>query len=228
MPWWQRPLSVFYCVYAGICMWTDRNMNETRQLLKSKEGVDFLSSVDLLTAPPTYLQILVGSRLELDFPFDVIPPELVACGPILRPAPSISSVDLSTLGWLASGPTVLINLGTHMVMDEALALEMAGALRIMFDAAYENQMENLRVLWKLKRPAGADYDWDSKSAMYQILGPELACDRVRIESWLAAEPGAITESGHAILSVNHGGANSWNEAVWYVHPLSPPSPPPPR
>jgi hypothetical protein len=42
---------------------------------------------------------------------------------------------------------------------------------------------------------------------------------VRIESWLKAEPGAIIESGHVICSVNHGGANSWNEGIWYVSPL---------
>jgi hypothetical protein len=37
--------------------------------------------------------------------------------------------------------------------------------------------------------------------------------RVRIETWLKAEPNALLGSGNVVASVHHGGANSYFEAV---------------
>ena len=50
------------------------------------------------------------------------------------------------------------------------------------------------------------------TAVLSTLGPEWE-SHVRITDWLIAEPISILKSGGIVCSVNHGGANSYFEAV---------------
>lgn len=42
---------------------------------------------------------------------------------------------------------------------------------------------------------------------------ERVIGRFRLENWLNADPAALLEIGHIILSVHHGGSNCYHEAV---------------
>jgi hypothetical protein len=120
-----------------------------------------------------------------------------------------------------------VNLGTHLTADATEAVEMARAFRDLFNDALDTKYgTELQILWKLKRkPSGISQD-DVNAAkdpnnftgpwkgIRDILGQKMDEDRVRITDWIAAEPKSVLESGHVICSVNHGGASSFNEAIW--------------
>jgi hypothetical protein len=174
---------------------------------------------DKVVMSPRYNQrILVASRAEIDFPL-VIPPHITPCGPIIRPVPAVVDVDPDLDTWLRGGPTVLVNLGTHAIMTEKDALAMAGAIRILLDAAAsssgaDSRWRDLRVLWKLKKDKTAgDYGLEPGSKLHDMLGKELERDQVRVVDWLACEPVAVLETGAVVCAVSHGGANSVHEAI---------------
>lgn len=216
MPWYQRPLNTYYSLCGLYMALTNDRVKDIRRLVKAETGRDAIVMVDLINAPPPGIPILLGNLPELDFPLEMMP-DIVMCGPILRPTASVADEDPELFKWLCAGPTVLINLGTHCLTGESSAIEMAKALRMLFSAAeQEPKLSGLRVLWKLKQPHHEPYSVDVKSPVYDILAKEMDEDRVRIEAWIKVEPGAILESGQVICSVNHGGASSWNESIWSV------------
>jgi hypothetical protein len=69
---------------------------------------------------------------ETDFPCH-IESNVTPCGPILLPVPSVSEVDPELQAWLMRGPTVLINLGSHIRMDGSMAQECAASLKVLLD-----------------------------------------------------------------------------------------------
>ncbi|WYZ42447.1 hypothetical protein EsH8_VI_000146 [Colletotrichum jinshuiense] len=159
--------------------------------------------------PPEGLKVILPSNSAVDFPFSHVPDHLVSCGPIVLPAKPLKEADPGLAVWVAKRPTVYINLGTHATYEEADARELAGALKMLLDAAKKNGQE-LQVLWKLKKRG--DYKGEGFSAVLEAIGSEWE-ENVRITDWLEAEPMSILESGSVICSVNHGGANSYFEAV---------------
>ena len=58
---------------------------------------------------------------EIDFPFAVIPKEMLLCGPIVMPFEPLEESDPGLMKWLDNGPTVLINLGSHVFSDQNVA-----------------------------------------------------------------------------------------------------------
>jgi hypothetical protein len=138
-----------------------------------------------------------------------IPPNVHNCGPILLATPPVASSDPDLLDWLQQRPTVLMALGTHFEAYAETVREQAIGLRILLDAR-----PDIQVLWKLKAEETSEND--GRGTMNSILGQELENGRVRIESWLKADPVAILRSDHVVCAVHHGGANSYFEAAWYV------------
>jgi len=99
-------------------------------------------------------------------------------------------------------------------MNEESALQMAMAFRMLFDYAERTQEKpRLQVLWKLSRWGEFDVDVPG-CKIYDVLEKEMGEGRVRIEDWIAAEPHSVLLSGKVVCSVNHGGANSFFEALW--------------
>ncbi|KAK3378916.1 glycosyltransferase family 1 protein [Lasiosphaeria ovina] len=132
----------------------------------------------------------------VEFPLRVIPDHIIPCGPMIRPAKPVAKADPALATWLARGPTLYINLGTHMQFREEFATEMATAIRIIIDHARS-------VLWLLT----------PGSAVHKILGRDIEKDAVRIVDWIEAEPTAVLETGSVICAVHHGGANSFLETL---------------
>jgi len=60
-----------------------------------------------------------------------------------------------------------------------------------------------------EQPGDAAYD-----GIRGHLGKEMEHDQTQLTSWVTAEPKSVLESSHVIYSVNHGGASSFNEALW--------------
>jgi hypothetical protein len=111
----------------------------------------------------------------------------------------------------------LINLGSHIRMDDAMAREFAVGLKVLLDSR-----QDLQVLWKLKKVGGLGIRSKDKSESdngdvtahsLKAIENEVATGRVRVEEWLSVDPLAVLQSGHVACSVHHGGSNSFHEAL---------------
>jgi hypothetical protein len=140
----------------------------------------------------------------------------------------VARVDPELAGWLARGPpTLYVNLGSLCRLEEGRAVEMAGALKLVLERAGREgkgggggggsgSASGLQVLWKLKKH-GEYETGEAGCRIHGVLGEEMERGVVRIVDWLVPEPIAVLESGNVVCAVHHGGANSFNEAVVYVH-----------
>ena len=211
MPWYGIPLNIYINVCLAIGMLLNRQLaavvNEIQKIL----GFSIITAKDFLGRPPPN-KLLLGCCQEIDFPVEKIPLNVVPCGPILRPAPSVREADPELAAWLARRPTVFVNLGTLSSYSETDATEMASALRMLFDACgRENELAEVQVLWKLRKDGS--YSTESGSTIHTILGREIEADRLRITDWTVPEPLAVLEAGNTICYVHHGGAGSYNDAI---------------
>jgi len=218
---------------VGYALLTDSRIKCIAQRLREEvsPSITLMTANELgvLKAPPPGVRILVANSLDIDYPFSVLPPHITPCGPIVRAAPPVGSVDPALAKWLSRGPTVYVNLGTNLKADPEEASEMARAFRDVLDRAVAlgaGERKPLQILWKLGRKpeaSGAKLERDVYEgpwkAVVGVLRPEVEADTVRVTDWVTAEPKSVLESGHVVCSVNHGGASSFYEALWRVHPV---------
>jgi len=159
---------------------------------------------------------LLPSIPATDFPCR-IPDNVIGCGPLLLPTVPVRDEDPELYAWLERRPTVLINLGTHIQMDDKMAREFVKALRIVLDSR-----PDIQIIWKLKTSRGLAVRTGSAAfegiadGFRDPIAHEIKADRVRIVEWMTASPLAILQSGHVVCSVHHGGSNSFHEALRYV------------
>ncbi|PHH58385.1 hypothetical protein CDD80_2410 [Ophiocordyceps camponoti-rufipedis] len=195
----------FTAIYTVVLYVADANRRAVVAHLQKQLGAK------LVTAIEAYLgddkpKTLVGSHPELDYP-GLVPPHIIACGPIMRTAAAVAESDPELGAWLARGPTVYVNLGSLYSIDEEQALEMARALAVVLGEG------GRQVLWKLKR-MGEYGVGEAGDGVFDALAGVIGDERVRVVvDWLEAEPLSILASGHVVCSVHHGGANSFYEAV---------------
>jgi hypothetical protein len=132
-----------------------------------------------------------------------IPKNVIAAGPIFLSSAPAAEQDAKLATWLEKAPTVLINLGSSVDYDETAASEMAKAVKMLFDKT------NAQVIWKFnkRREFSDDFLLDLKD--------EVKNKRLIMENWLTTDPAALLETGNIALSVHHGGANCFHEAVGY-------------
>lgn len=228
VPLLSIPANIFYCFCQIYYAVTDRRVRALKAYVKRELGTDVVSFDMLMFKPLPGQKVLVSNRPEIDFPLSFIPKHLTPCGPVIRPVPPVAEVDAELDAWLKRGPTVFISLGTHRSMEEDEALEMAATLRQLFEAAERAKggsiggvSGQLQVLWKLKRAKPMrtpTYDVTPGTKVYRALQDLLEADRIRILDWVKPEPAAVLQSGTVVCSINHGGANSFHDAVTSVHP----------
>ncbi|KAL7905070.1 hypothetical protein GGI35DRAFT_489300 [Trichoderma velutinum] len=227
LPLYLIPANIALNFVAVYMLLTAQRVKNAQICLKSRVG----ESIQLMTAnelgvlkpAPAGLRILVANSSDLDYPFDKLPSHVIPCGPIIRPSLDLGKVDQSLELWLARGPTIYVNLGTHLEMTKSEAVEMAAAFRQFLDTT-DARGRKLQILWKLKikrvetedkvTPSSPEqHEDDVYNAIRRHLGTEMDNDQIRLTNWVTAEPKSVLESGHVICSVNHGGASSFNEAL---------------
>ncbi len=162
--------------------------------------------------PPKDVKIFLPSSTAVDFPFSIVPEHIVSCGPIVRPAATVEEADPKLAAWLHRRPTVYINLGTHVLYDNDNKRSLAGAIKLLLEAAAE-QKQDIQVLWKVNRDK-AETEL-GHATLYKEVGSAAEDERLLIVDWLVAEPISVLNSGAIVCSVNHGGANTYFEAVRY-------------
>ena len=131
----------------------------------------------------------------------VVPKEVTECGPIVLDVAKVEDESQELHHWLNRAPTVLINLGSLMKYDEARAKVMAQTIHRVL------QSTSVQILWKFTKLG--DYSNDFLQPL-QLLRD---VDRFRLSNWLEVEPASLLQSGQIVLSVHHGGANCYHEAI---------------
>ena len=219
VPLYLIPLNiilVFAIIYMTI---TDSHTKKIAAAVeKYTEGVSYETVMSLALNKSLNFKVLVSNLPEIEFPMRFIPPHLVPCGPILRPARPCAEVSPDLAVWIRRGPVIYINLGTHVQhFRPTEPLEMARALRTVLDRADsdpERKLGGLQVLWKLVMAKGVDFPIDEPGCdIRNVLGRYMDAGRIRIVDWIEPEPIAVLEEPNVVLAVHHGGANSFLEAV---------------
>jgi hypothetical protein len=131
----------------------------------------------------------------------VVPSNVVACGPIFRSSAPAADQDLELAAWLTQAPTVLINLGSTVDYSPDSARELLGAIKTLLENS------KVQVLWKFNKRG--EYSED----VFLEASKEIKDGRLRVEKWLGIDPAAMMETGNIVVSVHHGGANCFFEAV---------------
>lgn len=170
-----------------------KRLNEARH---KRDIPGRLSTISLFDDIPSDLIFLVQSTPETDFPM-LVPPNLLGCGPILPPSPPLAETHAELAAWISAGPTIVINMGSHVTHATRQAAAIMGVV-----AACMQRHADLRVLWKLRA--------DVVPAVPAALLP-----RLRVVSWLPSTPAAVLAASASTVRayVYHGGSNSFHEAV---------------
>jgi hypothetical protein len=168
-----------------------------REYLKKKGIINPLPLGFIVPGVPTFLATLP----EANLPVGSLPDDTRFYGPIVIDRAPASEQDPELAAWLRQAPTVLVNLGTLVQFSEERARNMTGALKTVLD--YSNN----QVLWKIKTVGNFSED------VFNPVRPYVESGRLRIERWLDADPISLMETGNVVLSVHHGGAGCYHEAV---------------
>ncbi|VTT64519.1 unnamed protein product [Fusarium fujikuroi] len=150
-------------------------------------------------------------------PVEVLPPNVTCVGPIILSGPPIDQQDPETATWLKKSPTVLINLGSNLTVglewykkwrvanfwqyDESRAEFMAIAIAALLSST------DYQVLWKFNKLG------DFSDDFLVHLKPYLDNERLKMPSWLIADPSSLLDTGNIVTSVHHGGSNCYHEAL---------------
>lgn len=203
-------LNAYYVRFAAKAFQKDPQTKDVQSYLTAHAVLR--TPVDLIRRRPKNVKILVSSLPQLDFPLK-IPAHVVSCGPIIRQPVSVWVSEPDLAEWLAEGRTIYVNMGSLVRMTEDQAVELANALKIVINEL-DKQVEKgrLQVLWKLRK-YGAYSVFLPGCRIEQVLCQAFQQDRIRVKTWLQADPLAVLRSGSVVCSIHHGGANSYNEAV---------------
>ncbi|QSZ37360.1 hypothetical protein DSL72_009458 [Monilinia vaccinii-corymbosi] len=198
VPWYLIPSNIYMNLRLAYTVLVAPSIADKRSFLK-KNGI--AKPLDVFTVYHEDYPWITQSSEELDYPFDIIPKNVVQCGPIFLSTAPASEQDPELANWLKKSPTVLINLGSHVDYNENDATEMTKAVKILLDHT------KVQVLWKFnKRHEFTDQFLD-------ILEGDIKSGRVRMSNWITVDPAALLETGNVIVSVHHGGANCFHEAI---------------
>ncbi|PKS13400.1 hypothetical protein jhhlp_000171 [Lomentospora prolificans] len=223
LPWALIPRNIALNLVAGYALVTDTRIKEITRILHHEVDptVNLITANELgvLKSPPPGIRILVANSPDLDYHFDFFPDYIVPCGPIIRPTDPVAAADPDLAAWLDRGPTVYVNLGTHLKATPTEATEMAHAYRAVLDYAREHNLGPLQILWKIgrKHVDGEKLEQDNFDGSWKpvldTLRPELDAGRMRLTDWVTVEPGSVLQSGRIVCSIHHGGASSFYEAL---------------
>ncbi|KAL0933327.1 UDP-glucoronosyl and UDP-glucosyl transferase [Colletotrichum truncatum] len=131
-----------------------------------------------------------------------VPSNANQVGPIvLDVAPAVEQ-HYEITQWLKKAPTVYVNLGSLFKYDEERANIMAQALKSLLDST------SVQVLWKMGEIDQFRVEVEGE------LQSHIDQERVVIRKWVEIDATALMMTGNVVCFAHHGGANSFNEALW--------------
>ncbi|KAF5367769.1 hypothetical protein D9758_009823 [Tetrapyrgos nigripes] len=196
VPFTRIPANIYLNLRLILQYVTSSTVKSYNKMRKDVHGL----TQALIGQPSRDIPFIFPAFPETEFPGFVFPPNVLLCGPIVLPSAPVEVCDPETSRWLnrPGMKTVLVNLGSHVLSNIEHIRELGGGLRILL-----SKFNDVQVLWKVME------DGEIQDVLAQVVDPE----KIKIVSWLEAEPGAILRHPNVICSVHHGGANSFFEAV---------------
>jgi hypothetical protein len=206
VPWNLIPENI-YCLWSVIsCLWNPR----IKALDAARRAYGIQGVLPSFTPWVKDIPHICPSLPEIDLPL-VIPSNAHFTGPILLATTPVAECDPELFSWLGKRPTILVSLGTLFQAAPDSVKELCLGFRVLLETRLD-----IQVLWKL-RPK-KEFRQEVDDIVKEILGKDIDEGRVRIQTWLKADPLAILQSGFIVCGVNHGGANSYFETTWYITP----------
>jgi hypothetical protein len=148
-------------------------------------------------------------------PADYIPPNVTVTNPIILSVAPASQQDPELVEWLKKAPTVLINLGSTVMVSSLANLslvltkqynEAQASVMVLAVAKVLDQLD-VQFLWKFNKHG------NYSDNVFLPVQRYLEDGQLKLEKWLTVDPTSILETGLVVASVHHGGANCYNEAV---------------
>lgn len=202
LPWYLIPSNLAVWTRLLVTLFSSSFFGHLHELTtyRQSHGVD--NPVNPHTSLTQESTLLVASAPELEYPM-IIPPNLIPCGPIVLDSPPQSNLDPDFLPWLESAPTVLINLGSHVMYDEERAVEFSRMINLLLSRSH------VQVLWKFNKDTADNYSDDFLST----ISPYIQSARLRILPWIPANLGTLAKTAKIACLVHHGGASTFHEAI---------------
>lgn len=198
IPWKDIPKNIYQQAYSLIQILGSSAIRSKRSWLQ-EQGIKHaitLSEIDNPAVP-----WIAMSFPEAELPLDYIPSNIHVAGPLVLDAAPAKTQSAELAGWVKRAPTMLINLGSVVVYDEAMARAMTDAIVPVLAA------ENVQILWKIKKGGQFGDEFLEPAKEYIENG------RLRLVSWLDVDPTSLYNTGDIVASVHHGGANCFYETL---------------
>ena len=200
LPCYLVPLNAIRFIWS--VLWLLVLSPHVRRLSRARVAAGHRRTLPLFDGPRT---ILCPGTRALDLPGNDIA-RIIPFGPLILDYPPVADIDPDLARWLArggKGKTILTVLGSHFRFDEREVRQMMEALEVVLETR-----KDLQVLWKLVPDVAHDGAKADLAAMAKRLD-----GRMRVTEWLKVDPPALLQSGYVGVSVHHGGANSYFEAL---------------
>ncbi|KAL5353704.1 hypothetical protein ACLOAV_001744 [Pseudogymnoascus australis] len=198
VPWHLIPANIYLTLRLAYSVTWTPELTRKKSYLK-ENGI--ANPLDFFSVYNKDLVWLTQSSPDADFPMSIIPSNVVACGPIFLSTATAVEQDKELATWLQKAPTVLVNLGSTVNYDKKAATEMARAVKELLETS------GVQVLWKFNKRR------EFPDLFLAELQEFIAQGRLRLEKWIKIDPASLLETGNVVLSVHHGGANCYHEAV---------------
>lgn len=199
LPWYLVPVNIYLCLRMAYAVHFGSFVKEFKSHIKAQNYAMHTPFLDFVHED---VPMMLGTSEDIEFPISV-PNQVFPVGPIFMALETAESRDPELTAWLAHAPTVLIILGSHTEYYENDATAMIYPIHRVLEGN-----DQVQVLWKLLLPADG-----SPSASEEDLASLRATGRVRVESWLNADPASLLETGNVVAYVHHGGGSSYLESI---------------
>ena len=171
------------------------------ELIKHRNERGIPGRLPLETPISTALHIITSGIRELDYPL-FVPDNLGLYGPLVLDHTPIEVADPELARWLDRGKTVVMCMGTHFRYTESQVRAVVDGFLGALD-----QDSGVQLFWKFSEKDELD------DLVEGLLANPKDRKRFKIVDWIQADLSVVLNHPNVIVSVHHGGANSYYEAA---------------
>lgn len=207
LPWYFAPYNAYLWLQRALTIVFSLHLHRLRSC---RQHYGVRNPVDLVDWFRHDVTVIITSSLEIEYPISV-PPNVIACGPILPPALLSTNRDQYWQGCLKCWhelrePILLIDLQS---LTEADAREIAHSL-----IAILLEYENLHVVWNIKNQTETPQSADVHSMIDTI--SDLSKNRIRKLQLNTADIASLLAGETISCIVHRGEAGLFHDALMWV------------
>lgn len=195
VPWSLLLLNIWISIRLIYLIVTSPELNN---LVKYRNEHGVAGGLPLRTSHSRALHVISSEIRELDYPL-FIPSKIGLYGPMVLDTTPVEVADPELKRWLDRGKTVMMCMGTHYHYTES---QVRAVINGFLDAVDHDS--GIQLFWKLS---------GFESLIEQLLANPKDREKFRIVDWIHADPSAVMNHPNVVVSIHHGGANSYYEAA---------------